>query len=68
LIQDVPYLHSGQVVYISGVKTSPLNWPFGRVVSLNTGKDGVSRVANLKKEAGTLTIPVNKLISQPFKS
>lgn len=56
----------GQLVYIYGQNTSPLDWPLGRVEKLLPGKDGVVRVAVIKSATGTLTRPVNRLVPLPL--
>lgn len=58
-------LSLGDLVYIQGQKTTPLNWPLAKIEALYPGKDGVVRVAKVRTKSGELLRPVNKLIPLP---
>ena len=61
-----PPLQVGQLVYISGLNTSPLAWPLGRIIQIHPGPDGIVRVATVKTSNSTFTRPVNKLVPLPI--
>lgn len=55
----------GQIVFLYGTTTNPLEWPLARVISLQPGADGVTRVVTVKTANSTLTRPLNKLVPLP---
>jgi hypothetical protein len=63
-----PSVEPGQLVYIKGQNSTPLEWPLGRIKSLLPGKDAIPRIAIVETATGNLTRPVNKLIPLPIDS
>lgn len=62
---DIPPLKEGDVVVIHDEHSRPLTWNLGRVTKLFTGKDGVSRVIQVKTKNGYLTRPTSKVSRLP---
>lgn len=60
-------LQPGDLVYITGIKTSPLTWPLGRIQEVYPSQDGVVRVAKIRVGNGSLTRPINKLVKVPME-
>lgn len=56
------------VVILKKENSPPLTWPLGRVVQLYPGKDGISRVADVKVGESVFTRPVNRLIKLPISA
>ena len=56
----------GDIVFLTGGSTNPLNWPMGRISQLLPGADGVVRVVTIRTVNGTFTRPVSKLILLPL--
>lgn len=52
----------GELVYVTGIQSSPLSWPLGKVEEVFPGKDGVVRVVKVKIGSSFFTRPVNKLM------
>lgn len=61
--QGVNNVKIDDILFVVKDNTSPLCWRIARIVAINPGKDGVVRV--VKTRTGTLTRPVNKLVSLP---
>lgn len=59
-------IKEGQVVFISDIRTSPLCWPIGRIVTTHPGRDNVVRVVTIKTVNGTYVRPVCKIIPLPM--
>lgn len=55
----------GDIVYITGLATSPLSWPLGMIDQIHPSSDGVVRVVTVRTSAGTYTRPTNRLVFPP---
>jgi hypothetical protein len=51
----------GDVVVVKEDNLVQPQWPIARILKVNTGTDGITRVVTLKTKDGTYTRPVNKL-------
>ncbi|XP_046145777.1 uncharacterized protein LOC123989146 [Osmia bicornis bicornis] len=60
----------GSLVLITDERLPPGKWPMARVLSLMPGKDGLTRIVNLKTATTTLTRPIVKLalLHQPSQN
>lgn len=47
--------------------TPGMQWPMGRIISLQPGKDGISRVATIKTSSGIYVRPVSRIAILPVK-
>lgn len=56
----------GQMVLVDVDNCPPLDWPIGRITSIQPGKDGITRVASIKTAKGNYDRPVNKLALLPI--
>ncbi|XP_055585277.1 uncharacterized protein LOC129738116 [Uranotaenia lowii] len=56
----------GRLVLIADENQPPMRWRLGRITAVFPGKDGVTRVAELKTATGMLTRPVVKLCFLPI--
>lgn len=54
-------LKEGDVVLVGCEQQKRVVWPLARIVALFPGKDGVSRVAKLRLQDGTLIRPIERL-------
>ena len=59
--QGTPNLKPGQLVLVNDDSQRRKSWPLARVISVQPGKDGVVRVAEVRTKDGTYTRPVVKL-------
>src|SRR3978361_1509432 len=57
----------GALVLIKDELTPPLEWPFGRIIELHPGRDGIARVASVSTAKGTLKRPLVKLCPVPVQ-
>jgi hypothetical protein len=64
---DVIPIEVGQLVVIKNEDVAPLAWPLGRIASINPGKDGATRVAQVKTAKGIIPRPLNKLVLLPIE-
>lgn len=55
------------LVLVKDENLPPMRWPLGRVVNLISGKDGVSRVADVRTTSEIIRRAVNKLCLLPLK-
>lgn len=62
-----PKLEVGTVVLIREDNLPPLKWRLGRVTNINTGGDGVVRVAEVRTSTGVFTRAVRQLCPLPFE-
>ena len=60
-LHDTPNTHVGDIVLVMDELTHRNQWPMGRVIKVNTGRDGVVRSCDVKTEKGRCTRPVTKL-------
>lgn len=58
-------LKEGQLVVLHDPSTPPLRWKLGRVIELHPGRDGQTRVVDVRTACGTLRRPVVKLFPLP---
>lgn len=63
--QPGAHLEIGDLVLVLGFKTSPLDWPLGRIEQLITGRDGIARIAKVRVGSSIFTRPMNKLVIFP---
>ncbi|KPJ07335.1 hypothetical protein RR48_04129, partial [Papilio machaon] len=62
--QRQPDIKIGQLVLIRDEKTSPLQWPLGRVQAVFPGSDGACRVADILTSKGTIRRAINTISLQ----
>ncbi|XP_071579543.1 uncharacterized protein [Temnothorax nylanderi] len=55
----------GSLVLLTDERFPPCKWPLARVLTLMPGKDGLTRVVQLKTATTTLTRPITKLAVLP---
>lgn len=60
-----PNLQVGQLVYITDMKTTPLNWPIGIIEKIHPSKDNIVRVCSVRSANGQYIRAANKLIVLP---
>ena len=65
-LKNVGNIQVNQIVYITDLNSSFLNWSIGRVLTTYPGADGIVRVCRVKTAGGELVRPVNKLIPLPM--
>ncbi|CAB0036794.1 unnamed protein product [Trichogramma brassicae] len=58
----------GSLVLITNEALPPCQWPLARVIKLHPGKDGLTRVVDLKTAQSILTRPLTKLVVLPVSS
>ena len=58
-------LKIGDIVFLTGGHSNPLEWPMGKISHLHPGTDGVIRVVTIKTSAGSYRRPVSKLVTLP---
>lgn len=56
------------LVLIKNDSQPPCKWPLGRVVTLFNGKDGITRIAEIKTAKGTITRSVRHLCPIPVQT
>lgn len=54
------------LVLIRDENLPPTKWQMGRIVSLHSGEDGLTRVVTLKTKNGLLKRPITKICPMPF--
>ena len=60
-VANTPNAHVGDIVLIMDELTHCNQWPMGRIMGVNVGRDGKVRSCNVKTQKGQLTRPVTKL-------
>ncbi|XP_047027026.1 uncharacterized protein LOC124635227 isoform X4 [Helicoverpa zea] len=58
-------LEEGAMVVLKEQQTPPLMWPLGRIVRLIAGRDGISRVADVKTKRGIVRRAYNTICPLP---
>uniref|UniRef100_A0A2H1WMB8 SFRICE_033224 n=1 Tax=Spodoptera frugiperda TaxID=7108 RepID=A0A2H1WMB8_SPOFR len=61
-------LKTGTMVLVRNANLPPLLWLLGRVVAVETGSDGHSRVADILTKKGIITRAYNNICSLPVSS
>ena len=56
-----------QLVLMQVDNVPSMQWPTGRIIALQPGKDGISRVATVKTSSGSFIRPVSKLALLPIE-
>lgn len=60
-------IKAGTMVLVKNDNLPPMNWQLGRVLTLHPGKDGVTRVVDLKVNGGTITRAINRICALPIE-
>lgn len=64
----VPNLKKGDIVILKEDNTSPTIWPLARINQIFPGKDGLTRVVELRTATTTLKRPITKVCPLPINT
>lgn len=58
---------TGKIVILKKENSAPLEWPLGVIDRIYTGKDGITRVVDVRTQGGTYRRPVTKVCPLPLQ-